>query len=353
MRRLVRARLLCAGFACCAMAAARRDARAQEPAARPQDGTPAVPPAAAPDNAALFARWEAAQQRHVAGEIDAARAEMAAILAAAPDDYELARAIGRWLAEARGDFVGAEPFARRAAELKPQLLEAINLWGSTLTMSGKAAQAEETFLAATQRFGESHLVWFGLGIARGQQKKYVEARAAFERALALAPDDGLTRFSAGENLANLREYPAAERELEVAVKLDGHEEALWRLGDVQARQGRDEPAERALRLALQRGSRLARFQAALHLGMFLVERDRAGEALPLLTQAVEQRPASREAWRWLARAQRALGKSEPALRSMRRYQELRAEEDRIEEEHLLGLIQAQLGGTRGGSGGER
>ncbi len=316
--------------------------------ATPQAAPQAAP--AAPDNAALFARWEAAQKLHLAGDFVAARAAMAEVLAADPANFELAKTMARWLAEVRSDFVGAEPFARRACELKPGTLDVINLFGSSLTMSGKVVEAEAVFRAGCDRFPNEAQLWFGLGVARGQQKKYLEARAAYERSLELAPDNGLCHFTSGENHTNLRDYAAAEREFANAVKLKGHEDALWRLGDVLARQGKDEAAEKVLRPALTQGSKLARFQAALHLGMFLVERDRSAEALPLMTQATDERPTSREAWRWLARAQRALGRSEAAARSIKKSQELRIEEDKLEEERLLGLIKAQLegGGKQGG-----
>lgn len=314
-------------------------------------------PPVAVDNAALFARWQAAQKLHAAGKLDEARAEMAAILAADPRNLELALAMTRWLAEVRDDFATALPFARRAAELGAAKADAINLVGSVLTMGGAAAESERVFAAGAEKFPADFLLWFGLGVARGQQKKYLEAKVAFAEALRLAPENGLVLFSAGENFTNLRDYEAAERAFLLAVKLKGHDDASWRLGQVLALQGKHEAAEKVLTPALTQGGKAARFQAALQLGMLWVERDRAAEALPLLTQATEERPTSREAWRWLARAQRALGRPEVATRSMKRYAELRADEDRIEEEHLLSLIRAQLqggaasGGSGGGSGG--
>lgn len=312
-----------------------------------------APPAGA-DNAALFARWQAAQKLHEAGKLVEARAEMAAILAADSRNLELALAMTRWLAEVRDDFATALPFARRAAELGAAKADAINLVGSVLTMGGAAAESERVFAGGAEKFPADFLLWFGLGVARGQQMKYLEAKAAFAEAQRLAPENGLVLFSTGENFTNLREYEAAERAFLLAVKLKGHDDAAWRLGQVLALQGKREAAEKVLQQALKQGGKPARFQAALQLAMLWVEHDRAAEALPLLTQATEERPTSREAWRWLARAQRALGRPEVAERSMKRYAELRADEDRIEEEHLLSLIQAQLkggGADTGGGGG--
>jgi len=302
----------------------------------------------APDNVALLARFQAAQKRHVAGELDAARAEMEAVLAADPRNLDLALSIARWLAEVRGDFVGALPFARRAQECGVAKLDALNLVGSVLTMNGQSIESEKLFAAGAARFPTEPLMWYGLGVARNQQMKYLDAKAAFAEALRLAPEDGLAHFSVGETHANLREYADAEREFALAVKLDGHDDALWRLGQMLSCEGKDQPAEQVLRQALLKGSKASRFQAALQLAMFLAERGRHEEALPLLIQATDQRPTSRDAWRWLARTQRALGKPEAAARSMKRCQELRAEEDRLEEERLLALIKVQLQGGKKG-----
>jgi tetratricopeptide (TPR) repeat protein len=299
-----------------------------------------------PDNVALLATYQAAQKRHLAGELVPARAEMEAVLASDPKNLDLALTIARWLAEVRGDFVGALPFAKRAQELGLAKQDSINLVGSVLTMNGQAIESEKLFASGTARFPTEPLMWYGLGVARNQQMKYLEAKAAFGEALRLAPEDGLAHFSVGETHANLREFTDAEREFALAAKLEGHDDALWRLGETLSREGKDAPAEQILRQALQKGSKSSRFHAALQLAMFLVEHGRCEEALPLLIQATDQKPTSRDAWRWLARAQRSLGKPEAAARSMKRCQELRAEEDRAEEERLLGLIKAQLQGAR-------
>ncbi|MSR47329.1 MAG: tetratricopeptide repeat protein [Planctomycetes bacterium] len=306
----------------------------------------ALPQEAPPDNALLNARWQAAQQMHVAGEVAAARTEMEAVLASDPRNLDLALSMTRWLVEVRSDFATALPFARRAQELGVEKQDAINLVGSVFTMNGEADQSERVFAAGCERHPSEYVMWFGLGVARAQLMRYLDAKVAFAEALKLSPDNGLVLFSTGENFANLREYAVAERAFALAVKLKGHDDAMWRLGEMLALQGKDELAEKILTQALTNGGKSPRFQAALQLGMFLVERDRAAGALPLLTQATEERPTSREAWRWLARAQRSLGKHDTAARSLKKYQELRAEEDHLEEERLLGLIKAQLEGAK-------
>jgi predicted Zn-dependent protease len=306
------------------------------PAARSQEAPP-------PDDAR--ARFTEAQKRHLAGETEAARALLKELLDADPKNFELALSIARWLCIERQDYAGAEPFARRAAELEARSAEAVNLLGSCLNSSGRAEEAETVFRAGAKRFEADGTMRFGLGMACALQLKYLEARDAYDQAIALEPRNGLYRFSSGECRANLREFEAAEKELRLAVEWKGHADARWRLGEVLARQGKEKEAEETLRAAMLEGPKLARFNAALQLGILLFEHGRAEECARLLHQATKQRPEGRDAWMWLARAERALGHEEAATRALRRYQELRASADKAEEERLLDLIKAQLAGS--------
>lgn len=313
------------------------------PAAPAASGAAAAQEAqAAQDRGVLLEKYQAAQKRHLAGEIEPARAAMKEVLDADPGNAELALSIARWLVMERSDFLGGEPFARRAHELEPRSLEATNLAGGCLVHAGRPAEAEAIYRAAVERFPADATMRYGLGMACGQQKKYLEAKSWYAAAIELDPDQGLFHFSAGENLANLRDYAASERELRLAVKLAGHADAAWKLGEVLAQQGKDAEAEKVLLAALERGPLASRWNAGLQLGILLFERGRPAEAAAFLHKATQVRPEGRDAWMWLARAQRALGKEEAAERSLKRYQELRAKEDRSEEERLLGLIRAQL-----------
>jgi tetratricopeptide (TPR) repeat protein len=316
-----------------------RLAVARAPAALGQE--PAAPQEM-PDDRALRAKFQDAQKRHLSGELDAARSLLKEVLDADPGNARLARSIARWLVRERGDFEGGEPFARRVHELEPRAAESASLLGACLVFTGRNAEAEAIYRAALEINPSNASLHHGLAMACGQQKRYLEARAEYARAIELDPNDGLIRFSAGENLANLREYEAAERELRVALKLDGHADAGWKLGEVLSKQGKDAEAENVLIESLERGPPLTRWNAMLQMGIFCFERGRSSDAAAILHRAARLRPEGRDAWMWLARAQRALGKSDAAARSLRRYQELRASEDRAEEERLLGLIRAQL-----------
>jgi tetratricopeptide (TPR) repeat protein len=319
----------------------------------PLQTTPApAPPQDKPDDQALLAKYQEAQAKHLAGEIEVARTMMREVLDAEPKHFELALSIARWLARERNDYPGAVPFARRAFELEPRSVEAASLLGASLIFAGQYADAEQVYRVAVERFPADASMRHGLGIACGKQKKYLDAKAEYARAIDLDPTTGLYHFTAGENLANLGEYDAAEREFRLAVKLKGHADATWKLGEVLAKEGKDAEAEQVLLSGLNDGPKLSRWNAGVQLGAFYFERGRAGDAAAVLHKATQVRPDGRDAWMWLARAQRALGKTDAAARSLKRYQELRTKEDAEEEERLLGLIKAQLEGGKKPAGAD-
>ena len=297
-----------------------------------------------PDNAALFAKYSEAQRKHLAGERDVALAAMKEVLDADPKNAELALSIARWLAQEREDFAGGEPFARRATGLEPRSAEAANLLGACLISTGRFGESESVYRSAIARFPNDAVMHYGLGMSCGQQMKYLEARAHYAKSIELDPNCGLYHFSNGECLSNLREWELSEQQFRLAVKLNGHADALWRLGEVLVRTGKDAEAEKTLTQALTTGPKLSRFSAALQLGIFFFERARHADSAAILHQATKHRPEGRDAWLWLARAERALGHEDASERALKKYQELRTREDRIEEERLLGLIKAQLEG---------
>lgn len=330
-RRTPRARFL---VALCCLAASSVAARS---AAAAQD----IPP----DHAALFAKVEEAKKKHLAREFDVARGMLKEVLDADPKDFELALTLARWLAKERTDFIGGVPFARHAVELDPRSVEATNLLGICLTWSDHAADAESVYRAAVQRWPDGSMMHFGLGVACAQQNKYVEGRDELLKALALAPEEPIYHFQLGQIASNLRDLPMAEKEFRVAAEKNAHVDALWRLGSTLAKVGKDPEAELILVKALKSGPTGSKWHAGFELGVFFFERKRYEDAAAILIQATKLRPEGRDAWLYLARAQKALGRNEAAKRSLEKYQSMRDESEKETDEYLLSLIQAQLDGT--------
>ena len=80
--------------------------------------------------------------------------------------------------------------------------------------------AETTAELATQCAPNLFEAWALLGAARGRQKKLTEAKVAYERAVALRPNDIVTLTDLGEVEIQLMEYEKAAGYLRRALELD-------------------------------------------------------------------------------------------------------------------------------------
>jgi predicted Zn-dependent protease len=292
-------------------------------------------------------RLESAKRRFVGGDAAGARAEFGSVCKAAPGEGWLALAVTDFLVSHQ-DFTGAEPFARSALVLLPEVPPAHNLLGSCLLFTDRVDEAEQVYRAAAAKFegteAARNLV-FGVAMACAVGHKNLEAQTWFERALALDPDSPLFHFSSAENLILL--HRPAEAELHLRRAAGGpapHPDADWKLATVLAAQGKDAEAESLFRAASRKGPPASRSNATYQRAVFLLERGRAAEAEPLLTEAVANRPDDRMAWSYLARAQKTLGKTADAAASLKCYRALQGKADRAETDYLLGLIRPQLSG---------
>ena len=300
---------------------------------------PAPAPQIDPRLRPVFAKYDR-------GEKEAALAELAGLRASAPGDGALIVTIADEL-NRRTEYSAAEPYARRALELMPAFAPAHKVLGMSLLLGDRTNEAEATYRVAAARFkgtqDEPDLV-FNLGMSCAMQSKRLEASEWFGRAIELRPKNALFHFSAAENDRNLGRLEQAEAGFRLASTLEPrHPDAGWKLAVTLAASGRFEEAEQGFRGALEQGPPASRLGAAAEFGIFLFERGRAAEALPLLQRVVKARPSDRRAWNWLARTLRSLGREEQAAQALERYRVLQAEADRTETEYLLGLIRAQLG----------
>jgi tetratricopeptide (TPR) repeat protein len=299
----------------------------------PQQKTPA-------QSADAHARFDAAAKRHQSGDLAGARADFQALLDGDSKNGKLALAIAAFLIQARQDFAGGEPFARRARELLPAEALAWTMHGGALLGALRVDEAEQVYRDGFAKFPERAPLAFGVGMSCAQAKRFLDAKEWFEKAIALDPASPQFHFSNGENCANLRMYAQAEAELGKA--LAGWPDAAWKLGEVLGRQGKSDEAERVLREALGKSKGSPRWHAAYQLGVLLFEHGRHEEAETLLKQVTETKPTDQNGWLYYSRVLRARGKKDEAAAAVKKYQELAAATDRREDEQLTALIKAQL-----------
>jgi protein O-GlcNAc transferase len=213
---------------------------------------------------------------------------------------------------------------RRAAELRPDYVDAINNQGFVLAALGRTEEAAAAFRAAVRLkpdFAEGHS---NLGNALAALGRLDEAAACQREALCLRPDFATAHANLGNILLNqgrLDEAAAACRE---ALRLQpAYVKAHNTLGVVFLDQGRPADAVAAFREALRLDARFA--DAYSNLGMALRDLGRFDEAADACRQALQLRPDLAEAHNNLGNALAERGKVTEAIAAYGRALELRPE----------------------------
>jgi Flp pilus assembly protein TadD len=169
------------------------------------------------------------------------------ILAQAPNDPEALTGLGE--AEVLlGEYRAALEHNRKAVEVAGERADlaarARHNAGVALLFTGRPGEAEQELEAAVELDPTSWRAWSALGRARDARDAWDEARAAYEKALALAPNEGavlnnfgMSKLSAGDPdgaaalfvraLEASPDLAAAETNLRLALALDGrYQEAV-------------------------------------------------------------------------------------------------------------------------------
>jgi tetratricopeptide (TPR) repeat protein len=127
----------------------------------------------------------------------------------------------------RGQMAEAEASYRKAVELDPEAWPNYNALGGFLSASKRPDAAEQAFILATSKAPDNARVWSNLGAQYYLDGKFDDAEKALERAIGL--------YEYGPALSNLatiklrvrRQYAAAARILERAVKAAPRDYRIW------------------------------------------------------------------------------------------------------------------------------
>ena len=251
---------------------------------------------------------QSALARLGAGDLDGAESAARAALRADPGAAIAHLALGR-IALARGDAVAARAALERALELAPDLDAARAELAAIAQRAGRHDDAIEHYRTALARHERSPKLLHALGTALAERGDFADAAATLARALELAPElaparEALSRtlFSAGryaeaeavERAALAREPDAARLHLRLAHALlvqgkmaEGWDEYEWRLrqpGFVPAPRGvplwdGSDPAGRAMLVVSEQG-----LGDAMLFARFVPELARRGARVRLLTR---------------------------------------------------------------------
>jgi tetratricopeptide (TPR) repeat protein len=114
-----------------------------------------------------------------------------------------------------------------ALSISPQLAPAQPLQGFVLLDQDKVAAASASFDRARSLDAAFGPAWLGRGLCLLRERRFAEARAAFQAAAALEPQRALFRAYLGKAASELGETSAAEKEFNLAKRLDPLDPTGW------------------------------------------------------------------------------------------------------------------------------
>lgn len=167
--------------------------------------------------------------------LDAARAAARAATAQSPD-FGFAWARVAELEFSFGRAAAAQAALDRALELSPRNAQALALHGFTLAAQNRIAAAQTKFdeaIAADSALGNA---WLGRGLTKIRQGRAEEGRIDLQVAATLEPNRALLRSYLGKAFANAKDLEHAERELELARRLDPNDPTAWLYSALLAQQ---------------------------------------------------------------------------------------------------------------------
>lgn len=163
----------------------------------------------------------------------------------------------------------------------------------------------------------NHGAWLALGVLSGQLGDYIQARSAFQQAIALKPDSVQAQMYLGKTLEALDQPDAAEAQYRKTAEIDGMStDALMNLGMLQGRRSRFREAAETLHAVLVRqpGNAMAHFCLA-------AAREGLGEheaALAHYRSAVQLQPTLANAHNSMGVLLQKLGRIDEAITSYRK-----------------------------------
>ena len=115
----------------------------------------------------------------------------------------------------------------RALSLSPRLTPAHALRGFIALDQGDSRAAQRAFDHARELDAAFGPAWLGSGLCLLHERQFPEARSAFQAAAALEPQRGLFRSYLGKAASELGDAKAAEKEFNLAKRLDANDPTAW------------------------------------------------------------------------------------------------------------------------------
>ena len=195
---------------------------------------------------------------------------------------------------------------------------------------------------ATTSNSDIPAAYYGLGLAYTGLEKFEDAVAAYQRAIAYAPDWAYTHAALGSAYASTYRYAEALDAYKVAVALDSDDEMIHhQIGNVYSKRGEHAAATRHQLRAIAIAPQFA--AAHYQLGLLYAHEKQWADAIRAYRTAYQKDPALIEALYNLAQAYLRAGDAAAAREQMALFQERKAALTPLHQ--LRGALQRTQGAT--------
>ncbi|MGD1277622.1 MAG: tetratricopeptide repeat protein [Tepidisphaeraceae bacterium] len=260
--------------------------------------------------------FESAVSLHQSGKLQEAEALYRQILAAKPDDGDVAQLLGM-LRFGLGDKQEALQLLRRALAMNPQAPDCHCHLALVLMDLGQCEEAMDHLRRAVQLkpdFAEAHLQ---LGLALRQAGRRQEAAAALQQAIAVKPDYLEAYNNLGVVLRSLGQWDQSVQAYRRALELRGDLAEIHKnLASVLTDSGQIEQAVAEFRQALTLRPDWADAYAEMARALFI--QGRWDQATAACQRAVDLQPGHPDAYCHLGNAHKNIGQLDHAIEAYRR-----------------------------------
>jgi len=173
----------------------------------------------------MYKKFDQAAELGEKGQYEAAIAEWRELLLTNPDDARIHNNLGTALQKS-GRYGEAIPEFEKALELNPQYHAIYYNLGRTLLAAGRTDNAIQTLEDGLHTY-ESDDLHTQLGLALASKNLVNEAKAQFDRALEINPNNTIAHFARGVALAYKSDWDAAIAEYKVTLRLNPQYESAY------------------------------------------------------------------------------------------------------------------------------
>lgn len=219
-----------------------------------------------------------------------------------------------------GQFEDALMMAGKAAELQPQLYEALLNQGVALEKLKKFEDALGKYKAAANLVPEDYEVWYCSATVLYKMNRLEEAIECYDKSITIYGRLYESWYYKGICLQRINKEVEALHCFEQVVKLNpAHSQAFYRMGNILSKLDRYQEAIRAYEKAIKLNSEF--ITAWNNLGVVLAKIGRTKDAIKCYDRATQINPEYYESWLNMALAQDNLGQFKKAFYSYNRFLE--------------------------------